>query len=190
MASRGSSEVGSSILTHIKEMATDCSHLILYSDACGGKNCIINLVCLWLHIVASSEYSITKIDHKFMISGYSYLPIDKDFGNVEQAQKRAAHIYIPQDWMELVAQARRKNPFNVLTMKRENFCVFTASNKFYCQSQSEYSRWEGGVVEDPLDFCSQRPTTTVTIQVFNERFRMLENGRSTTQDKGAYCRYR
>lgn len=33
-ASRGSHEVGSCVLAHIKEMKTDATNLILYSDAC------------------------------------------------------------------------------------------------------------------------------------------------------------
>ena len=45
-ASRGSHEVGSCIVAHIKEMGTVATNLTLYSDACGGQNRNINLVCL------------------------------------------------------------------------------------------------------------------------------------------------
>ena len=121
VASRGSHEVGSCIISHIKEMETDATHLILYSDACGGQNRNIYLVCLWLHIVASDEYSFTKIDHKFMISGHSYLPNDRDFGHIEQARKKTMQIYVPEDWENVVRQARRKNPFVVSKMTREDF---------------------------------------------------------------------
>ena len=120
-ASRGSHEVGSCVLKHLKEMDTDATNLILYSDACGGQNRNIYLVCLWLHIVSSSEYSITKIDHNFMISGHSFLPNDRDFGHVEQSRKKTQHIYVPKDWEQVVVQARQKNPFRVCRMNREDF---------------------------------------------------------------------
>ena len=121
VASRGSHEVGSCIISHIKEMQTDATRLILYSDACGGQNRNIYLVCLWLHVVASDEYSFTEIDHKFMISGHSYLPNDHDFGHIEQSSKTTMQIYVPDDWENVVRQARRKNPFTVSRMNREDF---------------------------------------------------------------------
>lgn len=120
-ASRGSHEVGSCVLAHIKEMESNATNLTLYSDACGGQNRNIYLVCLWLHIVASSEYSFTKIDHKFMISGHSFLPNDRDFGHIELAGKKTAHIFIPEDWEQVVTQAVRKKPFHVTRMNREDF---------------------------------------------------------------------
>ena len=121
IASRGSHEVGSCALSHLKEIDSDATNLIIYSDACGGQNRNIYPVCLWLHIVASSEYSITSIDHKFMMSGHSFLPNDRDFGHIEQSRKKTQHIYVPQDWEQVVLRARQKNPFHVYRMKRKDF---------------------------------------------------------------------
>ena len=56
-----------------------------------------------------------------MISGHSYLSNDRDFGRVEQSRKKMQHIYVPQDWEQVVTQARRKNPFHVCKMEREDF---------------------------------------------------------------------
>ena len=36
LASRGSHEVGSCVISHLKEIDSDATNLILYSDACGG----------------------------------------------------------------------------------------------------------------------------------------------------------
>ena len=62
-----------------------------------------------------------KIDHKFMISGHSCLPNDRDFGHVEHSRKKTQYIYVPEDWEQVVTQARQKNPFHVCRMKREDF---------------------------------------------------------------------
>ena len=88
IASKGSHEVGSCILKHLKEIETDGNDLVLYSNAFGGQNGNIYLVCLWLHIASSDEYSITKIDHKFMISGHSFLPSDRDLDTLNSLGKR------------------------------------------------------------------------------------------------------
>ena len=67
-ASRGSEDIASCILTHLKEHPTSAEKLIAYSDSCGGQNHNINFVCLWLYIVCSDENSYNEIDHKFMVS--------------------------------------------------------------------------------------------------------------------------
>ena len=119
-ASRGSNEIGSCILKHLREMNTDVKHLILYGDSCGGQNCNI-FVCLLLHIVCSPEFTISVINQKFMVPGHSYLPNDRDFGSVETAKRRAQHLYIPQHWYELVRNAHRANPFTVSEMESPDF---------------------------------------------------------------------
>ena len=102
-------------------MNTDATKLILYSDACGGQNRNIYLICLWMHVIASSEYPFPTIDYKFMVSGHSYLPNDRDFGCVELSRGKTAHIFVPEHWEQVVTQARSKNPCVVSKMERENF---------------------------------------------------------------------
>jgi len=123
VASRGSDEVGSCILKHLQEINIQptTTHLITFSDSCGGQNRNIYLVCLWLHIVACSYLPITTVDQKFMLPGHSYLPNDRDFGNIELAKKKKQAIYIPDDWYSLVRETRHKNPFSVCEMKSADF---------------------------------------------------------------------
>ena len=123
IASRGSNEVGSCILKHLQDMnlAPSVTHLITYSDSCGGQNRNINIVCLWLHIVACNYLPITTVDQKFMLSGHTFLPNDRDFGSVELAKKRHPTVYVPDEWYELVRGARHKNPFVVSAMNTESF---------------------------------------------------------------------
>ena len=122
IASHGSQEVGSCLLTHFKGMNTTATNLTVYSDACGDQNRNINLACMWMHVVTSSDYSFTTIDHKFMISFHSFLPNDCDFAHVELAKKKNEHIFVPEDWERVFAHARRKNPFHVRKMHSKIFC--------------------------------------------------------------------
>ena len=119
--SRGSQEIGSCVLTFLKEHTVQSTRLIAYSDSCGGQNRNINVVCLWQDIVSSDEFSYTTIDHKFMVSGHSYLPNDRDFGSIELARRRQTSLYVPEQWGELVRKARRVNPFQVRWMTQADF---------------------------------------------------------------------
>ena len=109
--SRESQEIGSCVLTFLRENPLQAKHLIAYSDSCGGQNRNINIMCLWQYVVCSDDFSYTTIDNKFMISGHSYLPNDRDFGGIEGARRRQSSLYVPEQWGELVRKARRVNPF-------------------------------------------------------------------------------
>ena len=103
VASRGSEEMGSCLLHRLHHLSSStATKLILYSDSCGGQNRNVNMVCLWLHIVASPEFNIMQIDHKFMVSGHSYLPNDRDFGSIETEKRKRSQIFSPQEWCQLV----------------------------------------------------------------------------------------
>ena len=126
VGSRGSQEIGSCVLTYLREHQTPAEHLIAYSDSCGGQNRNVNFVCLWQHVVSSSTYSYEVIDHKFMMSGHSYLPNDRDFGGIEKVRRRTSAVYVPSEWCTLIKNARRVNPFQVRVMTPADF-VSTAN---------------------------------------------------------------
>ena len=161
IASRGSQEVGSCLLKHLKAMNSTAKHLILFSDCCGGQNRNINIVCLLLHIVSNIDINFTTIDQKFMVSGHSYLPNDRDFGSVETARRRASHLFIPDHWYELVRTARRTNPFCVMEMKSSDFfalkeltkaIVNRKTNTDHNQVEWLKMRWNRVTKDKPLEF--------------------------------------
>ena len=98
-----SQEVGSCIMKHLKETNNSpANRLILYSEACGGQNRNIHLVTLWLYVVACDDFPYEQIDHKFMVSGHSFLPNDRDFGGIERAKRVTQHVFVPDDWRTLI----------------------------------------------------------------------------------------
>ena len=120
-ASRGSQEIGSCLLQHFKFARSQAQNLIAFSDACGGQNRNINIVCFWMYVVGSSDFSYATVDHKFMLSGHSYLPNDRDFETIEKASRHTQHVYVPEDWCVLVERARQRNPFTVKQMATSDF---------------------------------------------------------------------
>lgn len=121
IASRGSQEIASCLLRHFSMANSQASHLIVFSDACGGQNRNINIACFWMYIVGNRNFKYKLVDHKFMISGHSYLPNDRDFGSIEKANRKTQHVFVPDDWCSQIENARHKNPFAVTKMSTSDF---------------------------------------------------------------------
>ena len=92
-ASRGAQEVASCILAHMENITTTQKHVIAYSDACSGQNRNIKVALTWMKIAQSSNNNIETVDHKFLVSGHSFLPNDRDFGLIEMKIKKANYLY-------------------------------------------------------------------------------------------------
>lgn len=118
-ASRGAQEIGSCIRKHILENAEGASHIIAYSDACGGQNRNYKQCLFWLKLLADMN-NLQQIDHKFMVSGHSFLPNDRDFGQIEQYAKNRIK-YAPEDWYTIIEKCRSRKPFSVCKMKQTDF---------------------------------------------------------------------
>lgn len=84
-ASRGAQEIGSCIRKHILKNAKNARQIIAYSDACGGQNRNFKQCLFWLKLLADTD--IQTVDHKFMVSDHSFLPNDREFGQIEQYAK-------------------------------------------------------------------------------------------------------
>lgn len=69
-----------------------------------------------LKLVNSTDLTAETTDHKFMVSGHSFLPNDAHFGMIEAASRRREHIYIPGVWKETIMNAKR-NAQNVASLK-------------------------------------------------------------------------
>jgi len=120
-ASRGPEEIASAMILHI-ENHVDTERLVLYSDCCGGQNRNIKLALLWNYVVQSDNFKVTEIDHKFLVSGHTYLPNDQDFGLIEKNKRFHSDIYVPDDWIKVIETAKKKSPQIVIKrMKNENF---------------------------------------------------------------------
>jgi hypothetical protein len=61
------------------------------------------LICNF--IVCSDHLSLTQIHHKFLVSGHSFLPCDRDFRVIEKQKKYHPEVYIPNDWITVILKA-------------------------------------------------------------------------------------
>lgn len=118
MASRGSQEISSCIRKHVSQRAVKKQHIIAYSDACTGQNRNIKTSLMWIRLMGENE-SIKVIDHKFLVSGHSFLPNDH-IGHIELKAKNKI-MYVPDDWYTVIKKARSKHAFHVYQMQRVDF---------------------------------------------------------------------
>ena len=107
------------------------------------------MVCMLLHMVCNPEYPFTQVDQKFMLSGHSYLPNDRYFGNIESARRKALHIYVPEHWYDLIRTARCENPFAVTVMENEDFVDIKTLKKAIVNRKKDTAR-------NPVDWLSMR----------------------------------
>ncbi len=119
-ASRGSQEIGSCFVKHLAARASSAKHIVLYSDACTGQNRNIKFCLYLMKYIQGPQSNAEIIDHKFMVSGHSFLPNDSDFGSIELYAKNKL-IYTADDWYSIILKCRRNNPFMLTKMGREDF---------------------------------------------------------------------
>jgi hypothetical protein len=77
-ASRGFQEIGSCLLRFVQEIPPSVKHIEAFSDNAGGQNKNKQILKLWSYIVTYTQ--IRTVDHKFLISGHSFMVCDQDFG--------------------------------------------------------------------------------------------------------------
>ena len=59
--------------------------------------------------------SLKNIEMYFMESGHSFLPNDTDFSHISRAVKNHSHIYVPENWSNIISNCTKK-PFTVNNM--------------------------------------------------------------------------
>lgn len=112
---RGSCEVATCLNLHLLSLPPTKTHMILYSDACGGQNRNQVIATCFLEAVETIP-SISIIDHKFLESGHTHMECDSMHSAVEHAKKNTP-IYTPYQWDTVLRQARRRNPYTVVPVR-------------------------------------------------------------------------
>lgn len=123
VAKRGSIEISSCILRYVKEhfqplRTGERKQLIIWSDRCVGQNNNWRIITT-LKLLVDLKY-FTEVHQKFLSTGHSFLPCDRDFSLIEK-KKKTAKVFVPFEWVPVIAHARESNPFYVLCMQREDF---------------------------------------------------------------------
>ena len=60
----------------------------------------------WLHVVQNPLFDVEIVHQNYFVSGHSQMDSDKDFGIIEKAKQNFPHIYVPNDWVNVVKKAK------------------------------------------------------------------------------------
>lgn len=123
IAKRGSKEIGSCILKYVtatfrKLQQGEERKLIVWSDRCIGQNNNWTILNVYHYLITSGFF--TEIQQKFLVSGHSFLPCDRDFAVIERARKNKQAL-VPSDWKYIIASAKINCPFLVFEMSQSDF---------------------------------------------------------------------
>lgn len=109
-AKRGSTEIGSALLHHLRTLdLADCDTIRLFCDGCAGQNknsYIMHILAYWL---LESPASIRSIIIHFPVRGHSYLPADRAFGRVEKLLKKKNVITTIDEYNDVYGQVGNVN---------------------------------------------------------------------------------
>lgn len=147
VAKRGSDEIMSCILKHVKLNKPSSPNLIVFSDNCAGQNKNWNVMALWQMMVRDQIYK--TIEHRFPVPGHTRLPCDRDFGIIEQCKKKVGQVFTPSDWCDLIKKSNQKTPFTVTMMTQSDFYSFENLADF----KKKKLKTDAG---DPVDFRNVR----------------------------------
>lgn len=118
---RGSAEIASAILAFVTLNFNPLKenkkrHFIMWSDRCVGQNNNWKMVALMQHLLMNNYF--TTVEQKFMTTGHSFLPCDREFALIERNKKNAM-VYVPDQWIEVIANSSTK--FEVMPLVSEDF---------------------------------------------------------------------
>lgn len=129
-AGRGGNEVGSSIFNVLNMVSSNTlkKHAIIWSDNCIGQNknrmVLFALICL----VANGIYD--TIDHKYLVSGHSFMSCDRDFAQIEK-RKKVVKCFEPKDVAKMIQESCHKHPFNVVNLEQMDFKDFNKASSTF-----------------------------------------------------------
>lgn len=116
---RGSDEVGTILLKHLRSLPSTVSHVAFFSDSCGGQN-RNRFIATLLKYAVTVLPTIQIIDLKFLEVGHTKMEVDSMHSVIERAKKNK-NIFSPLEWPNIIRQAKRKDPYDVDIVEFDEF---------------------------------------------------------------------
>lgn len=135
---RGANEIASCLLHLLNSGITHKKNLVIWCDNCGGQNKNKFILFVLVFLVANGLFD--SIEQRFLVSGHSFMPCDRDFGLIEK-RKRNMKAFIPKDLIPVIESARYNPPFKVLDMTNFGFWnIKEPANEFFNTSKLQISK--------------------------------------------------
>jgi hypothetical protein len=137
---KGSSEIGTGLMSYMNNLPTHVKHVTTYSDTCGGQNRNQFVASAMLYIV--NKTNIETVDMKYMEPGHTYLEADSMHSTIERARKHKK-VYTTEEWGVLIQMSRNKpKPYNVKIQKFYDIFDLTSLGKVVMQNRTVNTKEE------------------------------------------------
>lgn len=116
-AGKGPDEVGSCLKIFIENyVKPPIKHLIIVGDSCGGQNRAFK-IGLILSKILESHPSLEVIIFRYLLSGHSYLPNDRDFANFQRIINKQERIELISEYVRLMRECHvNAEPIEIIPM--------------------------------------------------------------------------
>lgn len=84
----------------------------------------------------------SEVYQKFLCSGHSFLPCDRNFALIEK-KKAAAIVNVPDDWLRIIAGASPEKPFRVHKMGQNEIKDIKQLENFFTPAEHVKSNGSG-----------------------------------------------
>lgn len=101
---KSANEIASAVYDRLnKSDLTNITHLRLVADGCGGQNKNSSMLAMCCRFILDNV-SIKKIELVFPVTGHSYMPADRVFGNIEKEIRKVEVITEPSEYVTTISK--------------------------------------------------------------------------------------
>lgn len=86
------------------------------------------MLFLWIYLMITGKYD--EINHTILVSGYSYLPCDRDLAQINK-RKRVKNCQVSKDLINLMVVVTPNNPTMITMLKPDNLIDFKQAADLY-----------------------------------------------------------
>lgn len=160
VAGRGGNEIVSCLLHVLNMGITEKRNVVIWSDNCTAQNKNRMIVFIYVFLVSCGLFD--TIEHRYLVSGHSFLQCDRDFALIEKRKRKCAPM-VPEDLHDVILSSTYTGRFAIVDMSQKKFVdVQAAADKILNLKQVNISK----VVRLKVD--SQQPGILFTAESFSE----------------------
>ena len=126
---RGADDIASCIHRWIRDNANGRKKLKIFADNCAAQNKNRTIVLMALQKV--HQKILDRVDFIYLVSGHSYLPCDRVFGNIEKKLRTLGNIPTPVRYASII-ESSTKVPPTIVRLGIADFLAFSALEN-YCK---------------------------------------------------------
>lgn len=129
---RDSCEIATCLMKQTQSVcsSTPIEHITYFSDTCGGQNRNKFVAASFVYVISKCP-CLKTLKQKFLQSGHSQMECDSVHATIENVKKKNS-IYVPSQWITLIFNARKRNPYVTIPLKYNHVTDF----KSFVQKQS------------------------------------------------------